>query len=309
MKPSREHVIWGYRLFLNREPESEAVIEDKLRSAPSVTELRRQFVVSTEFRDQIDVIADLNAANVVIKEIGDGLRLFIDLADRHIGLNVISGSYEPDERAFVLATLKAGGIAVDIGANIGYFSVLMADCVGSSGHVYAFEPLPRNASLLDRSVSENHFETRLTVEHAAIGDHAGSFELISPRITTNWGGSYLRTGGGPVPPEHETTMVPVMTLDEYPLRQPVNFIKLDVEGAELLALRGAKMLLRRDRPTVLAEINEQQLRMVSGCSATEMITEMAAAGYRCLRLSNGGLGEELTAYDSEDIINVIFSAI
>src|ERR1700736_3071860 len=102
MKPSREHVIWGYRLFLNREPESEEAIEQKLLSATSVEDLRRVFLGSREFREQIDAIENFAATNIVIKEIADGLRLFVDLADSHIGLNVISGFYEPNEREFIL---------------------------------------------------------------------------------------------------------------------------------------------------------------------------------------------------------------
>jgi hypothetical protein len=200
MKPSREHVIWGYRLFLNREPESEAVIEQKLRSAPSVVELRRQFVSSTEFREQIDTFENFDATNIVIKEIADNLRLFVDLADSQVGLNVISGSYEPQEREFILATVKPGDIAIDIGGNIGFFSVLMAERVGPAGHVYAFEPLPRNASLLQRSLAENDFEARMTLVRRAIADEAGALELISPIVTNNWGGPYLRTGETVVPP-------------------------------------------------------------------------------------------------------------
>ncbi|MEY2497395.1 MAG: hypothetical protein QOD12_951 [Verrucomicrobiota bacterium] len=308
MKPSREHVIWGYRLFLNREPESETVVEQKLRSAPSVAELRRQFVSSVEFREQIDAFENFDATNIVIKEIAGNLRLFVDLGDSQVGLNVISGSYELQEREFILATLTPGDIAIDVGANIGFFSILMAGRVGSIGHVYAFEPLPRNASLLERSIAENDFQSRITLFRDAVADRAGSLELISPIVTNNWGGPYLRTGEAVVPPGHEITIVGLGKLDDYPVRRPVRLIKLDAEGAELLALRGAQSLLQTDRPIVLAEINPEQLRMVSGCSANEMIAEMAAAGYRCFRLAGEGRGEELTAYGSNDITNVIFTA-
>src|SRR5205085_10714479 len=119
MKPSREHVIWGYRLYLNREPESEAVIEQKLRSATSVVELRRQFVSSVEFRAQIDAFENFDATNIVIKEIADNLRLFVDLADSQVGLNVISGFYELQEREFILATLQLDTSASRPAANLG----------------------------------------------------------------------------------------------------------------------------------------------------------------------------------------------
>jgi len=306
MNVTREHVVWGYRLFLNREPESEAVIEQKFRSATSVAELRRQFVLSDEFRTQIKVVADFDATNVVIKEIISGLRLFVDLADSHIGLNVVSGTYEPDEREFILSNLKPGDVALDIGSNIGFFSILMAGQVGPEGRVYAFEPLPRNASLLERSVAENKFEHRLSVVRAAVGDHEHTLELISPVTTNNWGGPYLRTGDTSVPPEHETTMVRVIRLDEFPLRRPVSFIKIDAEGAELLALRGGCNLLQTERPTILAELNPSQLAAVSNGSATELIAELRAIGYTAYPLGRGGLQPPIERYEGDAIINVAF---
>jgi FkbM family methyltransferase len=300
-------VIWAYRLFLDREPESESVIQEKLHSTGTVAALRRQFFGSPEFHCQNNTIGDFDVENIVIKEIARGLRLFVDLNDAHIGLNVVAGSYEPDERKFILEILKAGDIAIDIGANIGFFSMLMADRVGPTGHVYAFEPLPRNASLLEQSVAENDFQGLITTERSAIGDHVGKLELISPIVTDNWGGPYLRIGQAVVPSGHQLTMVPVIKLDEYPLRRPVSFIKLDAEGAELLALRGARTLLKTDQPTVLAELNETQMRIVSESSTTEMIREMADVGYRCFPLTEDGLGEPMAAYGGDEIINVVFA--
>lgn len=307
MKITREHVIWGYRLFLGREPESDLVVEQKLAAVRSVDELRRAFVMSGEFRAAVDVVAAVDISNIVIKEIADSLRLFVDLADTHVGLNVVLGAYEPDERAFIVSHLRVGDVALDVGANIGFFSILMAAQVGAAGHVYSFEPLNRNAALLERSVAENRFQTRVTVTRAAVAEAHGTLELISPRVTNNWGGAYLRTDSSEVPADHELLSVPIVTLDTCALRRPVRLIKLDAEGAEMRVLRGAKAILQEDRPIVLVELNQQQLASVSRCSASDVISEMARIGYRCFTLASGGqLGNEIASYDAVAIINAVF---
>jgi len=307
MQLTREHLVWAYRLFLDREPESEVVIKRQLQGLSSVKELRRQFVNSAEFRSQVEVIASSDKCNIVIKEIAEHLRLFVDLSDTHIGWNIVNDSYEPEEREFVVQALDDRATAIDVGANIGFFTMVMAKRVGAHGHVYAFEPLPRNTSLLTRSVSENNFDSRVTVSQAAVGDQPGQMELLSLILTNNWGGPYLRTGNLPVPPDHEVTMVPVVHLDGCALRRPIKLIKVDAEGAEMLVVQGAKGLLRDDRPTVLAEINRKQLAAVSACSPTDLIGEMSRLGYSCSPLVQRNLPSTLNTYESDEIINVVFS--
>ena len=307
MKVTREHVVWGYRLFLGREPESEFVVAQKLAAVRTVEDLRQAFVISGEFRASIDVVGAVERTNIVIKEIDDGLRLFVDLADTHVGLNVTLGAYELDERSFVLSRLHPGDVAIDVGANIGFFSIQMAGKVGAEGHVYSFEPLNRNAALLERSIGENRFNSRVTLTRAAVADAEGTLELVTPRITNNWGGAYLRTDSAEVPPGHELLSVPIVTLDQCAIRRPVRLIKLDAEGAEMLVLRGATALLERDRPVVLVELNQKQLASVSKCSANEVINGMVRMGYRCFTLTLGGRpGSEITSYDSDAVINAVF---
>lgn len=306
MKITREHVIWGYRLFLNREPESEEVIEQKLRACTSIGELRTVFASALEFRHSLRQVEPFDTTNIVIKELPGGARLYVDLADRHIGVGVLSGTYEADERQFIENHLTSGDVAVDVGANIGFFAVVMATAVGPEGRVHAFEPLPRNSDLLEKSIRENGYEARVVLTKAAVSDVPGILELISPVATNNWGGAYLHAPGQPVPADHEVHRVPVVRLDEQPLRRPVKLIKLDVEGAELRALRGAAGILREDSPAVVAEIHQSQLLKVSKCSANDLLEEMRTHGYRCRRLSSSDADAALTHYDSEEIINVVF---
>jgi len=97
---TREHVVWAYRLMLDREPESEDVIGPKLAGSRDTGELRRHLMTSAEFRDKNRDYAHTNDRTLVIKELepsADGVRLFVDLSDHVIGLNIVRGQYEVDE--------------------------------------------------------------------------------------------------------------------------------------------------------------------------------------------------------------------
>ncbi len=284
---TRDHVIWGYRLFLDREPENEFVIDEKIETTSDTRQLRNNFMLSPEFGDKNPELTLFNDRNIVIKELDDNLRLFVDTSDIVIGWGIIRGKYERAELDFVRRTIQPGQTVLDIGANLGLFTVTMAAAVGPAGKVYAFEPLDDLATLLARSVAENNFEDRVVLERAAVSNKAGSGQLISASKTTNAGGAYLNSGN--VPLGHEVSEVPLITLDTYPVRRPVHFIKIDVEGAELLAFRGAKGLLREDRPIVLSELHPAQLQKVSGCSPAEFVAEMESYNYQCHELRGSEL--------------------
>jgi FkbM family methyltransferase len=284
---TREHVIWGYRLFLDREPENEFVIEEKINTTRGTRQLRTNFMLSPEFGDKNPDLTLFNDRNIVIKELDGKLRLYVDTSDVVIGWGIIRGKYEIDELDFVRRTVGPGQTVLDIGANIGLFTVTMASLIGPTGKVYAFEPLEDHASLLARSVAENDFADRVVLERAAVSDKPGSGQLISASKTTNAGGAYLNNGQ--VPLGHEASEVKLITLDTYPVRRPVHFIKIDIEGAELLAFRGAKELLREDRPVILSELHPEQLSKVSGCTAAEFVAELEGYNYKCHELQGSQL--------------------
>src|SRR3954465_8217298 len=123
---TREHVVWAYRLLLERDPESEDVIGPKLAGARTTAELRHHLITSAEFRDKNPDFAHTNDSTVVIKEIAPGVRLFMRLSDHVIGLNILRGRYEKEEIRFVRAMLKAGDVAIDVGGHIGFFTMQMA---------------------------------------------------------------------------------------------------------------------------------------------------------------------------------------
>ena len=187
--------------------------------------------------------AHTNDPTVVIKEVVPGVRLFVDLSDHVIGLNIVRGRYEREEAAFARRVLKPGDVAVDIGAHIGFFTMQMAAAVGADGRVYAFEPFDANADLLERSILENAFDDRIFFRRAAVGAAPGRAALTFPVETRNSGGAYLLRDGTAPLAGNLTKEVPVVALDALDLRRPVSFIKMDVEGAEPQVVRGAAKIL------------------------------------------------------------------
>src|SRR5215467_7009727 len=270
---TRDHVVWAYRLLLDRDPENEEVIGPKLAGSRDTSELRRHLMTSAEFQQKNRDYAHTNDSTVVIKELLGGVRLFVDLADHVIGLNIVRDRYEVDEMSFVRSVLKPGDIAVDAGAHIGFFTVQMADVVGPTGGIYAFEPVTANADLLRRSILENRFEDRVELHCAAVGAATGSAALTYPRETLNTGGAYMLGEGTSALPGHETRPVDVVALDQVCVRRPVRVIKMDVEGAEPLVLRGAATLLTEDRPIVLSELHPTQLARASNTTSAAFLEE------------------------------------
>src|SRR5262249_1533999 len=190
---TREHVIWAYRLLLDRDPENQDVIGPKLAGSRDTSELRHHLLTSAEFRDKNRDYAHTNDRTLVIKELdGPGsVRLFVDLADHVIGLNIIRSHYEAKEIEYAVGLLEPGDTAVDVGARIGFLTMRMAARVGASGRVYALEPLDANADLLERSIAENYFGDRVVFRRAAAGAASGTATLTFAAETLNSGGAYL----------------------------------------------------------------------------------------------------------------------
>jgi FkbM family methyltransferase len=281
-----EHVRWAYRLFLDREPESEDVLESTAAAIPSTPELRRAMMASDEYRAHAVADAFAGSSVRVVTILDDGLRVCVDLADAVSGAGVVLGMGEVEERSWIRNTLRAGEVALDLGANVGLITVTMAAAVGGGGRVVAFEPLPAAAELLRVSVRENGFEDRVRIETAAIGDHSGTVHLLSAP-NGNLSASHLVAEAR----SRATVRVRMVTLDGLDLPRPVRLIKADIEGAEPLALAGAERLLREDRPLILCEVNPVRLPEVSGISAREFISQMEARGYTCASVAGAPISD------------------
>ncbi len=305
MPLSRDTVAWAYRILLDRDAESDDVLLPKMRAYDTTRELRHDMVTSDEYHEKNRDFAHSNERNLVIKEIAPGLRLWIDLSDHAIGINILRGRYELNELDFIRHTVQPGQHVVDCGAHIGYFAMHLAAAVGPNGSVTAFEPFEPNAECLERSIRENQFQERVRLVRAAVGAAPGSLPLVYAPNTVNTGGAFLQ-GRGDIPGGHATRTVPVVALDALALPRPISVIKADIEGAEPLAFRGADALLRADRPVILCELHPLQLDRVCNVTPARFIAEMRARGYRCHLLGAGVAGREIDDDPTSGVTSVVF---
>jgi FkbM family methyltransferase len=151
------------------------------------------------------------------------------------------GSYEIEKQKLFESRVRPGDTVFDIGANAGFYTLLASVIVGQMGHVYAFEPLPRNIHFLSAHVRLNRIPN-VTIIEAAVSDKSGqAYFDDSP-------GSSM----GHLAPEGKMG-VDTVGIDELVAENQIglpDYIKIDVEGAELLVLSGARKTLERARPSI-----------------------------------------------------------
>ncbi len=216
----------------------------------------------------------------------DGQRMLIDPHDQ-IGKTIFYwGMWEPNETYVLERLLRPGACFVDIGANIGWFTLAAARLVGPTGRVIAIEATPPTADVLRANVAMNGHRN-ITIHDVAVSDAAGSLR-INHMHATNAGMNSIRAGAE----TDEYWTVPAERLDALiGAEQEVGLVKMDVEGAEVMALRGMTGLLaRRDAPDVMCEITPDYLHQL-GSSAAELLGLFAAAGYTGLLIGNRCLTE------------------
>ncbi len=161
------------------------------------------------------------------------------------------GAYERKLVHLLKYFLKPGMVFLDAGANIGFFSATAAGLVGNAGRVYAFEPNPSCLSLLRQNLTA--FPSATVCPFAA-GDEPGTFVFYKSERPEEDGWGSLFPGESP----RVTVDVQVVRLDDWCQQQSisrVDFLKMDIEGAEYRALAGARNLLSTFRPVIVGELN------------------------------------------------------
>lgn len=167
-----------------------------------------------------------------------------------------SGSNELPVQEVLAQHLAPGAVFYDVGANVGFLTVIAARLVGPTGTVYAFEPVPENAAVIRRNASANGFQNIQVIE-VALANHSGTGELA---LAAYSGGAVLAEVAKP-PDWVGMLRVKLSSIDdlvELDGLQPPSFVKIDVEGAELGVLEGMERTTARYRPVILYEIDDAE---------------------------------------------------
>jgi len=175
------------------------------------------------------------------------------------------GSYEFDKQRLVARSVTPGTVFFDIGANVGFYTLLASLLVGDTGRVFAFEPLPRNLGYLDKHLRINGVRN-VTVFRAAVSDHSGEAWFSEGRDPSQ--GKLSSTG---------TIPIALLSLDDLVTAGTVplpHCMKIDVEGAEVSVLQGAGRVLTDGSPTVFLATHGSDVH-------SQSVSLLQSLGYDC----------------------------
>jgi FkbM family methyltransferase len=200
-----------------------------------------------------------------------GFRMLLDLQSEK---DYWLGTYEPQLQQ-ALADFAGPGMTIyDVGANIGYVSLMFAAAAGETGRVFAFEALPENVDRLNGHIRLNGLEGRVQAMHAAVVDRVREVRFRR--------GPSHATGAPAGEDEEEAVTVPGISLDHVvsqPGYPPPDLVKIDIEGGEVLALPGIAGVLAQSRPVVFLELH--------GAEAAAVAWDvLGRAGYRLHAMRN-----------------------
>jgi len=216
-----------------------------------------------------------------------GMQLLLDLQSEK---DYWLGTYEPELQEGLQDFLRPGMIAYDVGANIGYISLLLAKFVGPQGQVFAFESLPENLNRLEANVQLNDLAGCITIVPMAVADRSGHVRFL---IGPSGGMGKLEGSAGRQDVAYpDSISVQGTSLDDFIFEagnpRP-HIIKLDIEGGEVLALPGMRRVLDSARPVVFLELH--------GAEAAQIAWEIFSnSGYSIHQLAPGY--PEVQAYES-----------
>jgi FkbM family methyltransferase len=204
------------------------------------------------------------------------------MTDDYIGQGIISsGDYEPHITSAVVNTLKTGDVFLDLGANLGYFSLLAANLVGNSGKVIAFEPNPQNLQLIYASMLRNQF-SNITVYPFAASDQLRIIKLLT--VGSNAGVVMPLS-----PHKHFHLLAQSVAIDTLLHgEKQIDLIKIDIEAHEPFALTGMDEVIRKHRPIIITEFHPFIMEANNHIDAEDYLRQITEYGYRLSIIESSG---------------------
>jgi FkbM family methyltransferase len=189
---------------------------------------------------------------------------------------------ERRERRFFRQEISPGMVVFDVGANLGFYTTLFSDLVGITGRVHSFEPDPLSFGLLNRRTARRG---NVTANPAAVGDRSGSITLFCSRSNRADNRVHASLGEETA----EAWEVPLTTLDDYcQAIHRIDAVKMDIQGAEVAALRGFRQTLARTAPRwLLIEFSPEHLR-AAGSGPEDFWAILDELGYEPWEFDEGG---------------------
>jgi FkbM family methyltransferase len=294
---TEQDIFYCFRLLLDRCPNPEEWPGHSSRAGQDLENVVASYVTSREFALRGLLNKSYNDT-IELAHFPD-FSLFLSRDDLAVGYQIRrDGRYEPAVCAVLRRHVKPGMTVLDIGANIGYLTMLLAKLVTSSGRVVAIEPNPENVKLLEASRRLNGFDQIAVIQIAA-----GRQTVLLALNVSHSNGMTAELPGAPEAILASRT-VPCFALDAIlPRDRPINLVKIDVEGAELYALMGLEETIIRDRPVIVSELSPGMMPGISHCSGAEYLRHLIARGYRIAVITDDG-SEVMFDDDADGVMDV-----
>lgn len=281
-----DDIYYCFRILLGREPGEEGW---KYWSERLANEQFTYSKLAAYFRKSREYISGKRARGIKLLALDD-FDLYVYEYDWDIGEHLVqTRQYEPQVTSFLKQHLHEGMTFVDVGANIGYFTLMAATLVGSTGRTVAVECNPKNCELIYMSLHRNGFDNVLVYPFAV----SDTQKLMS--FTSGFSNGVVNELAED---DDEAVIVPAVTLDFLLEKEPrIDIIKMDIEGSEARAWQGMQQVIEKHHPVILMEFFPALLEKISGARAAEFLQSIFACGYLAavLRPVENGLLEASSA--------------
>ena len=263
--------FFAYRLFLGRNPDA----QEELPNLLSRKDTLRDFLCAIQESAEFARTGGFFPPQKLLMAEVEGFRFWFNTSDREMGVAMAMGTYEPTTVSLLRRLVRPGMRCIDLGAQSGFFTCLISQCVGEAGKVHSFEPMPTNYEILTRNVRENRFEPRVTGYPLAGSNKPATIEvsMLSNMVVL-----------GDVQGAKKVSIQSVK-IDDV-IKEPIDFIKMDIEGHEPSAVEGMAGLINAHRPIIVTEANEYWLRTCSGSSGNAYLDTLISLGYDVYREEN-----------------------
>lgn len=239
-----------------------------------------------------------------------GLRMAV-LPREQIAEAIYMGDFEPEVLSYFIRNIKQGMVIFDVGANIGYFTTVLAKLAGKDGAVHAFEPSLREFKSVSKAIKKNE-QNNVVLTQTALSEKTGR---VTMNIAKTENMAALNTIGNITHPaaqegDFQKVEVPLDTIDNYVGNKDLkrlDLIKIDVEGAELMVIKGATETLKRFKPQIICEFSDLTTKGF-GYRAQDIFRWLTQRGYQAYRITDRGELLPESVKDNYDYDNLLFKA-
>jgi FkbM family methyltransferase len=297
-----EDIFFCFRLLLGRPPNHEEWGGHFAQAGSDLDALVRSYMTSFEFSRRAETLLPQRPDGRISLATSKRFSIYVQEADTQVSEHVKRDAYEPNVTAVFLDRLRPGMHVVDIGANIGWYTMLAASLVGSSGSVTAIEPNPDSAKLLEASRRVNSFDN-VTVLQVAAGREPGLLVLHG-----SYGDAMTLAAPDDAAALTNATTVPSFKVDDLiPPDKKIDLVKIDVQGAEYNGLVGASELIKRCHPTIVSEFSPSMMPGISGVDGREYLRFLLGFGYKIAVIEGDGTLTECGT-DAERVMDAYLSS-